>query len=77
MCHLLIKTFADIGIVGTIEEQQCSEYINQVISQYKTDAQGMAGSPKFDIWVQQGTSSHRFDIMDKSKFPTLYICNIY
>ncbi|KAI8084064.1 uncharacterized protein B0P05DRAFT_536029 [Gilbertella persicaria] len=52
-------------IVGTIEEKQTYEYIHDVISQYKKDAQGIEGSPKFDIWVQQGTSSHRFDIMDK------------
>lgn len=60
-----------IGIVGTIEEQQSYEYINDVITQYKNEAQGIAGSPKFDIWVQKGTSSHRFDIMDKSKFESL------
>jgi hypothetical protein len=57
-----------LGIVGTIEEQQSYEYINDVITQYKNEAQGIVGSPKFDIWVQQGTSSHRFDIMDKSMF---------
>jgi hypothetical protein len=56
-----------IGIVGTIEEKQSYEYIEQVITQYKNEAQGTIGSPKFDIWLQQGTSSHRFDIMDKSK----------
>lgn len=58
----------EIGIVGTIEEKQSYEYIHEVITQYKQESQGIAGSPKFDIWVQQGTSSHRFDIMDKSKF---------
>lgn len=53
--------------MGTIEEKQSYDYISQVITQYKQEAQGIQGSPKFDIWVQQGTSSHRFDIMDKSK----------
>jgi hypothetical protein len=53
--------------VGTVEEQQSYEYINDVVTAYKKEAQGLPGSPKFDVWVQQGTSSHRFDIMDKSK----------
>ncbi|CAO3631472.1 unnamed protein product [Mucor hiemalis] len=52
-------------IVGTVEEKQSYEYIEQVVTQYKNEAQGTIGSPKFDIWVQQGTSSHRFDIMEK------------
>lgn len=61
-------TYTMIGIVGTIEEQQTYEYIGDVIQKYKREAQGIAGAPKFEMWVQQGTSSHRFDIMDKSKF---------
>lgn len=56
-----------IGIVGTVEEQQSYDYINHVIQQYQHEAKGIPGSPKFDIWFQQGSSSHRFDIMDKSK----------
>lgn len=56
-----------IGIVGTVEEKQSYDYISDVITTYKKEAQGLPGSPKFDIWLQQGTSSHRFDIMDKSK----------
>ncbi|KAI9484020.1 MAG: hypothetical protein EXX96DRAFT_560529 [Benjaminiella poitrasii] len=52
-------------IVGTIEEKQSYEYIHDLVRQYKKEAQGNMGSPKFDIWVQQGSSSHRFDIMDK------------
>ncbi|KAI8997490.1 hypothetical protein BDB01DRAFT_840777 [Pilobolus umbonatus] len=52
-------------IVGTIEEQQSYEYIDSLVHQYQKEAQGIQGSPKFDIWFQQGTSSHRFDIMDK------------
>lgn len=54
--------------MGTLEEKQSYDYIEDVITQYKKESQGIVGSPKFDIWVQQGTSSHRFDIMDKSKF---------
>lgn len=57
-----------LGIVGTLEEKQSYDYIEDVITQYKKESQGIIGSPKFDIWVQQGTSSHRFDIMDKSEF---------
>lgn len=53
--------------MGTIEEKQSYDYIEDIITQYKKESQGIVGSPKFDIWVQQGTSSHRFDIMDKSK----------
>ncbi|KAI7894554.1 uncharacterized protein EV154DRAFT_437984 [Mucor mucedo] len=52
-------------IVGTIEEKQSYEYIEQEIQQYKSDAEGITNAPKFDIWVQQATSAHRFDIMDK------------
>ncbi|KAI8330916.1 hypothetical protein BD560DRAFT_416096 [Blakeslea trispora] len=52
-------------IVGTIEEKQTYEYIHDVLLQYQKEAQGKLGSPKFDIWVQQGTSSHRFDIVEK------------
>lgn len=55
------------GIVGTVEEKQSYDYISEVITNYKKEAQGLPGSPKFDIWLQQGTSSHRFDIMDKSE----------
>ena len=51
-----------------MEEKQSYDYIEHVITQYKKESQGIIGSPKFDIWVQQGTSSHRFDIMDKSEF---------
>lgn len=54
------------GIVGTVEEKQSYDYINDMVTKYKKEAQGFPGSPKFDIWLQQGTSSHRFDIMDKS-----------
>lgn len=54
--------------MGTIEEKQSYEYIEQEIQQYKSDSEGLTNAPKFDIWVQQATSAHRFDIMDKSKF---------
>ncbi|OBZ86311.1 putative endoplasmic reticulum metallopeptidase 1 [Choanephora cucurbitarum] len=52
-------------IVGTIEEKQTYDYIHDVLLKYQAEAQGKVGSPKFDIWVQQGTSSHRFDIVEK------------
>ncbi|KAI9248658.1 hypothetical protein BY458DRAFT_464891 [Sporodiniella umbellata] len=52
-------------IVGTREEKQSYDYISQILHQYQQAARGIPGAPKFDIWIQQGTSSHRFDIMDK------------
>ncbi|KAG1379989.1 hypothetical protein G6F61_004455 [Rhizopus arrhizus] len=52
-------------IVGTVEEKQSYEYIRDTLQQYQTEAKGIPRSPKFDIWFQQGSSSHRFDIMDK------------
>ncbi|KAI7903657.1 uncharacterized protein BX663DRAFT_485772 [Cokeromyces recurvatus] len=52
-------------VVGTIEEKQSYDYIHDLVKQYKKESEGIVGSPKFDIWIQQGTSSHRFDIMDK------------
>ncbi|CEP14229.1 hypothetical protein [Parasitella parasitica] len=54
-----------LGIVGTLEEKQTFDFIQDAIAQYKKESQGILGSPEFDIWVQHGTSSHRFDIMDK------------
>ncbi|KAI8968494.1 hypothetical protein BDF20DRAFT_908139 [Mycotypha africana] len=52
-------------IVGTKEEKQSYEYLTQLIYDYKKEAQSIAGSPKFDVWLQHGSSSHRFDIMDR------------
>ncbi|KAI9261247.1 hypothetical protein EDC94DRAFT_562078 [Helicostylum pulchrum] len=69
--HNAIQTISHLSdtigyrIVGTIEEKQSYQYIEQVITQYKNEVEGVLNSPKFDIWVQHGTSSHRFDIMDK------------
>lgn len=71
---MLIFFFAFLlGIVGTIEEKQSYEYIEQEINQYKSEAEGITNTPKFDIWVQQATSAHRFDIMDKSKLKEVQI----
>lgn len=57
-----------IGIVGTIEEAQSAEYLLNKIESYKQFSQGIPQAPKFDIWVQHQNGSHRFDIMDHSKF---------
>ncbi|KAI8140930.1 hypothetical protein BJV82DRAFT_621619 [Fennellomyces sp. T-0311] len=55
-------------IVGTVEEAQTFEYLESAVRTYKSEAQGLAGAPKFDIWVQQATGTHRFDIMDNMVF---------
>ncbi|ORZ24635.1 hypothetical protein BCR42DRAFT_403350 [Absidia repens] len=51
-------------IVGTVEEAQSADYLKNMIGGYKQAAAGIPGAPKFDVWVQQETGSHRFDIMD-------------
>ncbi|KAI9318759.1 hypothetical protein BX666DRAFT_1855668 [Dichotomocladium elegans] len=53
-----------IGIVGTVEEAQTYEYLERMVRSYKQESQGLPGAPKFDIWVQQASGTHRFDIMD-------------
>ncbi|KAF7728296.1 hypothetical protein EC973_006471 [Apophysomyces ossiformis] len=52
-------------IVGTIQEAQTVDYLENAIRTYKKEAQGVVGAPQFDIWVQKESGSHRFDIMDK------------
>ncbi|KAI9008790.1 hypothetical protein CLU79DRAFT_800107 [Phycomyces nitens] len=52
-------------IVGTTEEKQTFEYLEGIIDSYKQKAQSIPGAPKFEVWVQQETGSHRFDILDK------------
>lgn len=56
-----------LGIVGTVEEAQSADYLKNMIYNYKHSAASIPGAPKFDIWIQQETGSHRFDIMDHSK----------
>ncbi|KAI8083071.1 uncharacterized protein BX664DRAFT_339762 [Halteromyces radiatus] len=51
-------------IVGTVEEAQSADYLKNMILDYKQSSANIPGSPKFDIWIQQETGSHRFDIMD-------------
>ncbi|KAI9266828.1 hypothetical protein BDA99DRAFT_506777 [Phascolomyces articulosus] len=55
-------------IVGTVEEKQTFDYLENAVRVYKMEAQGLTGAPKFDIWVQQATGTHRFDIMDNMVF---------
>ncbi|KAG0163832.1 hypothetical protein DFQ28_011149 [Apophysomyces sp. BC1034] len=52
-------------IVGTVEEAQTIDYLENLVRTYKKNAQGVVGAPQFDIWVQKESGSHRFDIMDK------------
>ncbi|KAI8338731.1 hypothetical protein BC941DRAFT_460874 [Chlamydoabsidia padenii] len=51
-------------IVGTVEEAQSADYLKNMIYDYKQTAANIPGAPKFDVWIQQETGSHRFDIMD-------------
>ncbi|KAI9305107.1 hypothetical protein BJ944DRAFT_162332 [Cunninghamella echinulata] len=51
-------------IVGTVEEAQSADYLKNMIKGYQQTAASIPGSPKFDVWIQQETGSHRFDIMD-------------
>ncbi|KAI8370366.1 uncharacterized protein BYT42DRAFT_582089 [Radiomyces spectabilis] len=51
-------------IVGTVEEQQTADYLENAVRTYKKESQGLVGAPKFDIWVEQKSGTHRFDIMD-------------
>ncbi|KAI8340698.1 hypothetical protein BC941DRAFT_371108 [Chlamydoabsidia padenii] len=51
-------------IVGTVEEAQSADYLKTKIYEYKQAATSTPGSPTFDVWIQQETGSHRFDIMD-------------
>ncbi|KAI9497389.1 hypothetical protein BDB00DRAFT_804285 [Zychaea mexicana] len=55
-------------IVGTVEEAQTFDYLESAVRAFKSEAQGISGAPKFDIWVQQATGTHRFDIMDNMVF---------
>lgn len=50
-----------------MEEAQSADYLKNKIHEYKQAAVNVPGSPTFDVWVQQETGSHRFDIMDHSK----------
>ncbi|KAI7862013.1 hypothetical protein BDF14DRAFT_1861093 [Spinellus fusiger] len=52
-------------LVGTAEEQKTFEYLHDMVQSYKQNAQGILHAPKFDIWTQQESGSHRFDILDK------------
>ncbi|CAO3577048.1 unnamed protein product [Absidia cylindrospora] len=51
-------------IVGTVEEAQSADYLKNMIREYKQTSATIPGAPKFDVWIQQETGSHRFDIMD-------------
>ncbi|KAF9111290.1 hypothetical protein BGX27_005129 [Mortierella sp. AM989] len=69
----------DIGyrVVGTEQELDSKKYLIKELSQLKEDAR--IGSlrkpvtdmdqawPNFDMWVQVGDGSHRFDFMSKGK----------
>lgn len=62
-----IYIYISIGIVGTVEEAQSADYLKNMIKGYQQTSATIPNSPKFDVWIQQETGSHRFDIMDHSK----------
>ncbi|ORX49385.1 hypothetical protein DM01DRAFT_1338070 [Hesseltinella vesiculosa] len=51
-------------LVGTVEESQSADYLKSAILSYQQHAAKVPGAPKFEMWVQQESGSHRFDIMD-------------
>lgn len=72
----------DIGyrVVGTEQELETKQYLIKELSDLKEQARvhGLRGAedlPQFDMWVQVGDGSHRFDFMSKGKYCTF--CLIY
>ncbi|KAI8070896.1 hypothetical protein BC940DRAFT_235259 [Gongronella butleri] len=51
-------------IVGTVEEHQTAVYLKNIIRDYQKNAAVVPGAPKFEMWAQHETGTHRFDIMD-------------
>ncbi|KAF9378753.1 hypothetical protein CPB97_009378, partial [Podila verticillata] len=65
----------DIGyrVVGTEQELETKQYLIKELSDLKEQARvhGLRGAedlPQFDMWVQVGDGSHRFDFMSKGKY---------
>ncbi|KAI8356061.1 hypothetical protein B0O80DRAFT_401189 [Mortierella sp. GBAus27b] len=65
----------DIGyrVVGTEQELDTKNYLVSKITSLRDEARretlrGSQGLPNFDMWVQVGDGSHRFDFMSKGKF---------
>jgi len=64
----------DIGyrVVGTEQEQETKTYLIKELSALQEQARieslrGAQNLPNFDMWVQVGDGSHRFDFMSKGK----------
>ncbi|KAG0099208.1 hypothetical protein BGZ93_008692 [Podila epicladia] len=64
----------DIGyrVVGTEQELETKQYLIKELSDLKEQARvhalrGAEDLPQFDMWVQVGDGSHRFDFMSKGK----------
>ncbi|KAL1916411.1 uncharacterized protein VTP21DRAFT_5602 [Calcarisporiella thermophila] len=49
-------------LVGTEEEERTKRYLLDKIAEYQRAAEGN-DKLKFDVWVQEASGSHRFDIM--------------
>ncbi|KAF9581028.1 hypothetical protein BGW38_002104 [Lunasporangiospora selenospora] len=69
---------SDIGyrVVGTEQELEAKQYLINRLETLKEEArieglrreQDLAPLPNFDMWVQVGDGSHRFDFMSKAHF---------
>ncbi|KAF9179930.1 hypothetical protein BGZ51_006518 [Haplosporangium sp. Z 767] len=64
----------DIGyrVVGTAQELETKEYLVKELASLKEEARianlrSDETLPQFDMWVQVGDGSHRFDFMSKGK----------
>ncbi|KAG0251236.1 hypothetical protein BG011_007751 [Mortierella polycephala] len=64
----------DIGyrVVGTAQELETKEYLVKELANLKEEARianlrSHETLPQFDVWVQVGDGSHRFDFMSKGK----------
>lgn len=68
---IVTATLSRKGIVGTIEEAQTIEYLENALQEIQKETRGLTGAPKFETWVQHASGTHRFDIMDNSELSTL------
>ncbi|KAG0206863.1 hypothetical protein BGX28_001798, partial [Mortierella sp. GBA30] len=74
----------DIGyrVVGTEQELATKNYLIKELASLKQEAalhslKGAQGLPNFDMWVQVGDGSHRFDFMSKGKFILILVMKMY
>ncbi|KAF9215005.1 hypothetical protein CPC16_007592 [Podila verticillata] len=76
-----LSTNIGYRVVGTEQELETKQYLIKELSDLKEQARvhGLRGAedlPQFDMWVQVGDGSHRFDFMSKGKYCTFVSCRI-